>query len=83
MVECWIPALAYGIILESHTAISQHIRNQYADGIRHLYVYSQLLLSIATLQAKYVTTDTMEEFWTTWKELVDEQDKEKIEATGK
>jgi type I restriction enzyme R subunit len=49
-------------------AISQHIRNQMEDGIRPLYVYSQVLLSIATLQAKYATTDTKEEFWSTWKE---------------
>lgn len=49
-------------------AISQHIRNQQSDGIRHLYVYSQLLLSIATLQSKYATTYTKEEFWATWKE---------------
>ncbi|HBF88612.1 MAG TPA: restriction endonuclease subunit R [Bacteroidales bacterium] len=49
-------------------AISQHIRNQQEDGIRHLYVYSQLLLSTSTLHAKYATTDTKEEFWATWKE---------------
>jgi type I restriction enzyme, R subunit len=49
-------------------AISQHIRNQQEDGIRQLYVYSQLLLSISTLQAKYATTDTKEEFWSAWKE---------------
>ena len=49
-------------------AISQHTRNQMEDGIRPLYVYSQLVLSIATLQAKYATTDTKEEFWATWKE---------------
>lgn len=49
-------------------AISQHIRNQQEDGIRQLYVYSQLLLSVSTLQAKYATTDTKEEFWSAWKE---------------
>jgi type I restriction enzyme R subunit len=49
-------------------AISQHTRNQQEDGIRHLYIYSQLLLSLATLQAKYATTDTKEEFWASWKE---------------
>ena len=52
-------------------AISQHTRNQQQDGIRHLYVYSQLLLSVATLQAKYATTDTKEEFWSAWKEQGD------------
>ena len=59
-------------------AISQHIRNQQIDGIRHLYVYSQLLLSIATLQAKYATTDTKEEFWATWREQRENGTKEKL-----
>jgi len=59
-------------------AISQHTRNQQQDGIRHLYVYSQILLSIATLQAKYATTDTKEEFWATWKEQGDEVESEKL-----
>jgi type I restriction enzyme, R subunit len=49
-------------------AISQHIRNQMEDGIRSLYVYSQVLLGTACLQAKYATTDTKEEFWAAWKE---------------
>jgi type I restriction enzyme R subunit len=49
-------------------AISQHTRNQQEDGIRQLYVYSQLLISTSTLQAKYATTDTKEEFWSIWKE---------------
>lgn len=49
-------------------AISQHIRNQQEDGIRHLYIYGQILLSLATTQAKYGTTDTKEEFWASWKE---------------
>jgi type I restriction enzyme R subunit len=51
-------------------AISQHIRNQQEDGIRHLYVYSQILLGISLLHAKYATTDTKEEFWAAWKEEV-------------
>ena len=59
-------------------AISQHIRNQQADGIRHLYVYSQLLLSIATLQAKYATTDSKEEFWSAWKETANNDEKESL-----
>ena len=49
-------------------AISQHTRNQTEDAIRPLYVYSQLLLACATLQAKYATTDTKAEFWSIWKE---------------
>jgi len=59
-------------------AISQHIRNQQPDGIRHLYIYSQLLLSTATLQAKYATTDSKEEFWSAWREPTDKEEKENI-----
>lgn len=49
-------------------AISQHLRNQHEDGIRNLYVYAQLLLGIATNDAKYATSGTPEEFWAAWKE---------------
>jgi type I restriction enzyme R subunit len=45
-------------------AISQHLRNQQEDGIRHLYVYAQSLLSTATDEASYATN---EKFWATWK----------------
>lgn len=55
-------------------AISQHTRNQTPDGIRPLYAYSQLLLACATLQAKYATTDTKAEFWSTWKEELENND---------
>lgn len=49
-------------------AISQHLRNQQEDGIRSLYVYSQLLLSLATQEASYATNGTPEKFWAKWKE---------------
>lgn len=49
-------------------AISQHIRNQQEDGIRSLYVYSQLTLSIATQEAAYATNATPEKFWAKWQE---------------
>lgn len=50
-------------------AISQHLRNQQEDGIRILYAYSQVLLSMATNAASYATTATAEKFWSQWKEL--------------
>lgn len=56
-------------------AISQHLRNQQEDGIRALYVYSQLLLSIATDSAKYATNATPEEFWAIWDENKEEEPK--------
>ena len=49
-------------------AISQHLRNQHDDGIRSLYVYSQLLMSVATNTAMYATTWTPEKFWSHWNE---------------
>ena len=49
-------------------AISQHLRSQQGDGIRSLYVYAQMVLSIATDTAKYATNGTTEEFWAIWDE---------------
>jgi type I restriction enzyme R subunit len=49
-------------------AISQHLRNQQEDGIRSLYVYSQLTLSLATQDAVYATNATPEKFWAKWHE---------------
>lgn len=56
-------------------AISQHLRNQQEDGIRSLYVYSQLTLSIATQEAAYATNATPEKFWAKWQEKFDESEK--------
>jgi type I restriction enzyme R subunit len=67
VIECKRPDMKNPI----GQAISQHIRNQGEDGIRTLYAYSQLLLACATFQAKYATTDTKEEFWSSWKEELD------------
>ena len=63
-------------------AISQHTRNQQEDGVRHLYIYSQLLLSLATFQAKYATTDTKEEFWASWRESKEEMEREIFELVN-
>lgn len=49
-------------------AISQHLRSQQEDGIRSLYVYTQLLLSVATQEAAYATNATPEKFWSQWQE---------------
>lgn len=58
-------------------AISQHLRNQQEDGIRSLYVYSQLTLSIATQEAFYATNATPEKFWAKWHEKFN-SDKEEL-----
>ncbi|HBX53753.1 MAG: restriction endonuclease subunit R [Bacteroidetes bacterium RIFOXYA12_FULL_35_11] len=49
-------------------AISQHLRSQQEDGIRALYVYSQIILSIATQEAAFATNATPEKFWAKWEE---------------
>lgn len=54
-------------------AISQHIRNQQEDGIRLLFSYSQILMSIATNAATYATTATREKFWSMWEEKFEEK----------
>lgn len=59
-------------------AISQHLRSQQEDGIRALYVYSQLTLSIATQEASYATNATPEKFWAKWEEKFTSEDEEKI-----
>ena len=58
-------------------AISQHLRNQQDDGIRQLYVYSQLTLSLATQEASYATNGTKEKFWAKWQEKFDAKTEEK------
>lgn len=57
-------------------AISQHLRNQQEDGIRSLYVYSQLTLSIATQEAAYATNGTPEKFWAKWQEKFSSDEEE-------
>lgn len=58
-------------------AISQHIRNQQEDGIRSLYVYSQLTLSIATQESAYATNATPEKFWAKWQEKFTSDEEER------
>lgn len=64
VIECKRPDMREPL----QEAISQHLRNQQEDGIRPLYVYSQLLLAIASNQAMYATTGTKPKFWAHWKE---------------
>lgn len=57
-------------------AISQQIRSQQEDGIRNLYVYSQILLSISCTQALYATNSTPEKFWAKWQEKFSSDEEE-------
>ena len=65
VIECKSPKIKDPI----DKAIEQHLRNQQEDGIRSLYQYSNLVVGLATHQAKYATTATQKEFWSFWKEL--------------
>ncbi len=49
-------------------AISQHLRSQQEDGIRALYVYSQIILALSCNHALYATNATPENFWAHWEE---------------
>ncbi len=44
------------------------MRSQQEDGIRALYVYTQLLLSVSVNEALYGTNATPEKFWSKWVE---------------
>lgn len=67
IIECKSPSLP-GTKTPTELAIEQNIRNFSEDGIRSLYVYSSLLMSISTNDGSYATTGTSKEFWAKWKE---------------
>ncbi|WP_321478448.1 HsdR family type I site-specific deoxyribonuclease [uncultured Bacteroides sp.] len=72
VIECKRPDIKDSL----EQAISQHLRNQKEDGIRGLYMYSALLLSIATSFASYATTGTPEKFWAKWREQFSSKEEE-------
>ncbi len=57
-------------------AISQHMRNQQPDGIRHLYKYAQILIVTKNTKhekngeypCQYATTGTPKKYWSVWHE---------------
>ncbi|QDO95278.1 type I restriction endonuclease subunit R [Formosa sediminum] len=67
IIECKSPALK-GTKSPTDLAIEQHIRNFGKKGVRSLYMYSNLLLSLTTNDGSYATTGTNKEFWAKWKE---------------
>lgn len=64
VIECKRPDMKDPI----QQAISQHLRNQQEDGIRSLYLYSQVLISLSTNEGRYAATGTPEKFWAHWEE---------------
>ena len=77
IIECKTPSLK-GTKSPTELAIEQQIRNFSKTGIRTLYVYSNLLLSLATNDGSYATTGTSKEFWAKWKEQFQNKEAEKI-----
>lgn len=77
IIECKRPDMKEPI----PQAISQHLRSQQEDGIRHLYVYSQILLSIANQEAAYATNGSEEKYWSIWKEKFDAAGEEELYAS--
>ncbi|MDG1728964.1 MAG: HsdR family type I site-specific deoxyribonuclease [Algibacter sp.] len=75
IIECKSPSLK-GTKSPTELAIEQHIRNFSKKGIRSLYIYSNLLMSIATNDGGYATTGTSKEFWAKWKEQFANKDAE-------
>ena len=73
VIECKRPDIKGAL----DQAISQHLRNQKDDGIRSLYLYSALLLSIGNSYGAYATTGTPTKFWTKWKEMFATETEEK------
>lgn len=65
VIECKRPDIKGAL----DQAISQHLRNQKEDGIRSLYLYSALLMSIGNSYGAYGTTATPAKFWNKWREM--------------
>lgn len=65
VIECKSPRIKEPV----GKAIEQQLRNQTESGIRSLYQYSNLVMALATNDAKYATTGTSKEFWGFWREL--------------
>ena len=75
VIECKTPSLK-GTKSPTELAIEQHIRNFKADGIRSLYMYSSILMSLASNDGRYATTGTTKEFWSKWKERFSSKEEE-------
>ena len=72
IIECKRPDMKEPLV----QAISQHLRSQQEDGIRSLYVYAQLIMSVATQEAAYATNATPEKFWSKWEEKFETEEEE-------
>lgn len=74
IIECKSPKIKEPV----EKAIEQHLRNQQEDGVRSLYLYSNLTFALASNEAKYGTTATSKEFWGVWKEMFRTKEEERL-----
>lgn len=74
IIECKSPKIKDPV----EKAIEQHLRNQQENGIRSLYLYSNLTIALACNEAKYGTTATSKEFWGVWKEIFRTKEEERL-----
>ena len=75
VIECKRPDLKDAV----KQGVSQHLRNQSVDETPHLFIYSQLLLSVSQNDAMYGTADTKLKFWSIWKEDYSEKERKILE----
>jgi type I restriction enzyme R subunit len=68
VIECKRPDLEKESGKAVEEAISQMLRNQRADEIPNLFVYSQLLLAVSVNDALFATTCTSKKYWSVWRE---------------
>ncbi|MFD1244268.1 type I restriction endonuclease subunit R [Paralysiella testudinis] len=68
VIEAKRPNGSKGATVEE--GISQCLRNQRPSEIPHLFAYSQLLLSVNGIDARYGTCGTAAKFWAAWREEV-------------
>jgi type I restriction enzyme R subunit len=61
-------------------AVEQMIGNQRVGEIRHLFVYSQLVLAVSANHAAYATTATEKKFWAVWREADEAQHDARVRA---
>jgi type I restriction enzyme R subunit len=71
------------LMIDLQQAISQHLRNQTADGITSLFSTVQVLGAINVRDAKYGTVGTAAKFWTIWRnDAKEEAEVRALVATG-
>jgi len=64
VIECKKPGRGRAV----EVTIGQQLRNQHPEGIPELFRFSQILLALATNEARYATVATRREYWAEWHE---------------